>query len=216
MAVKAVIFDFGGVFTISPVVHFGEYERENGLPEKFIGKVIKARMNDGAFARYERGEITLDTFDVDFATETREAGHEVPGRVLMSLLQMTVRPEMVEAHQKLVDAGVRTGCITNNMPDSGASDWVRGGDTGPVIAQIFRQFEHVMESAQVGVRKPEPEIYRMMCNAMNLEPADCAFIDDLGVNLKTARDMGMKTVKAPLGDMRPAIEELSQLTGVAL
>lgn len=216
MTVKAVIFDFGGVFTISPVVRFSEYERENGLPEKFIGKVIKARMEDGAFARYERGEIALDTFDVDFAAETRAAGHEVPGRVIMSLLQMEIRPEMVEAYQKLVDAGVRTGCITNNMPDSGASDWVRGEETGPVIAQIFGQFEQVLESAQVGVRKPEPEIYQMMCDAMGLAPEECAFIDDLGVNLKSARAMGMKTVKAPLGDLQPAIDELSALTGVPL
>ncbi|MGB0507018.1 MAG: HAD-IA family hydrolase [Pikeienuella sp.] len=216
MTVKAVIFDFGGVFTISPVVHFAEYEREHNLPENFIGKVIKARMEDGAFARYERGECALDTFDVDFAAETKEAGHEMSGRTLMSLLQMTIRPEMVEAYLTLVEAGVRTGCITNNMPDSGASDWVRGEDTGPVIAQVFGHFEHVIESAQVGVRKPEPEIYQMMCDALGLAPEDCAFIDDLGVNLKPARDMGMKTIKAPLGDMRPAIEELSRLTGVAL
>lgn len=216
MMLRAVIFDFGGVFTESPVTGFARYERAHDLPERFIGGVIKARLDDGAFSRFERAEITLDEFDAAFAAETRAAGHEVTGRTLLGLMQLDFRPDMIRALDLIRAGGFRTGCITNNMPDSGAKEWARGEEGRRMAGEVMAKFDHVIESAKAGVRKPEPRIYRMMCEALALEPADCVFVDDLGVNLKPAAAMGMKTVRVPFDDYRPALAELSALTGIAL
>jgi putative hydrolase of the HAD superfamily len=212
---RAVIFDFGGVFTTSPVENFAVFERANGLRARFLGEVIKKNHHANAFARFERGEIDLDAFDRDFAAETKEAGFEVRGRTLVSLLEVTLRPEMARAFERVKAAGFKTGCITNNMPaNSGA-----GAVSGPhqkEVARLFSLFDHVIESSKAGVRKPEPRIYEMMCDALGVAPAECVFIDDLGVNLKPAAAMGMRTIKAPFGDVRPAIMQLSALVGVPL
>lgn len=211
----AVIFDFGGVFTTSPVENFAVYERANGLPERFIGGVIKARLHDGAFARFERGEITPEEFDHLFAEETAAAGHRIAGRDFMALLDVALKPAMVEAFHRVRREGFRTGCITNNFPTMTSDGSARGSDRAQAVGEIFQGFDHVIESAKAGVRKPEPRIYEMMCEALALPPQRCVFIDDLGVNLKPAQAMGMATIKAPFGDLTPAIDELYALLGLA-
>ena len=207
---KAAIFDFGGVFTTSPVENFAAYERENGIPERFISGVIKANINQGSFAQFERNEIDLDTFDKLFADETEAAGHKVSGQTLVSLLKLNFHPPMIAALTAVKDAGYRTGCITNNMAVAGAEDMVSGNDKD-LLAEIFRKFDHVIESSKAGVRKPEPRIYEMMCEALSVSPDECIFLDDLGINLKPARAMGMTTIKVPFGDVTPAIKKLSAL-----
>lgn len=216
MALKAIIFDFGGVFTTSPVTNFAAYERENGLPERFISEVIRARLDDGAFSQFERAELTLDEFDVAFAEETRAAGHEVTGRTLFSLLKLDFRPDMIAALQA-VKAGVYlTGCITNNMPGGGAEEWAKSREGRTQAAEVMAMFDHVIESAKAGIRKPEPRIYEMMCEALGVAPTEAVFVDDLGVNLKPAKAMGMGVVKVPFDDYGRAIDELAALTGLNL
>lgn len=216
MALRAVIFDFGGVFTSSPVAHFAEYEKAHGLPERFIGSVIKARLDDGAFSRYERAEIALDEFDETFAAETRAAGHEVTGRTLLSLMKLEFRADMVAALERISGAGLLTGCITNNMPGGGAREWARDEEGRELSVRIMAIFDHVIESAKAGIRKPEPRIYEMMCEALGVQPEECVFVDDLGVNLKPAKAMGMQVVRVPFEDYRPAIVELSKITKISL
>ncbi|WP_340108726.1 HAD-IA family hydrolase [Pikeienuella sp. HZG-20] len=216
MKLRAVIFDFGGVFTSSPVSHFAEYERREGLPERFLGGVIKARLGDGAFSRFERAEISLDEFDAAFAAETRAAGHEVTGRTLLSLMKLDFRPDMIAALDRIGAAGFLTGCITNNMPGGGAVEWARNEDGRAMAAEVLAKFDHLIESAKAGVRKPEPRIYEMMCEALGVAPAECVFVDDLGVNLKPAAAMGMRVVRVPFDDYRVALAELSALTGLDL
>lgn len=208
MTIKAVIFDFGGVFTTSPVQNFAEYERANGLPDRFIGAVIKARIHDGAFARFERAEISREEFDTAFAAETRAAGYEISGSTLLSLLTLDVYPEMVAALRRVKAHGFKTGCITNNTPTHDSTSMVSDPDALKIVAETFALFDHVIESSKGDVRKPEPKIYEMMCGALDVRPAQCVFIDDLGVNLKPAREMGMMTIKAPFGDVTPAIRAL--------
>lgn len=212
----AVIFDFGGVFTTSPVENFAAFEKKHGLPLRFIGGVIKARLHDGAFARYERAEIGLDEFDRRFAEESRAAGFEIRGRDLIRLLDVSIRPEMAAALRGVKRAGFRTGCITNNFPavEPYAALSREKLDADP--ASIFADFDHVIESSKAGVRKPEPRIYEMMLEALALPASRCIFLDDLGVNLKPAQAMGMTTIKVLFGDVRSAIAELAALTGVGL
>lgn len=213
---EAVIFDFGGVFTTSPVENFAVYEEKHGLPHRFIGGVIKARLHDGAFARFERGEIGLDAFDALFAEETRAGGHEIRGRDFVPLLDVTLKPEMIAALGAVKRAGLKTGCITNNFPTVESDGSPRRESRKADLAAVFSDFDHIIESSKAGVRKPEPRIYEMMLEALALPAASCIFLDDLGVNLKPARDMGMTTIKVPFGDVRPAISELERLLSLSL
>lgn len=208
MTYEAVIFDFGGVFTTSPVQNFAAFEREHNLPGRFIGEVIKTNINDNAWAKFERAEIDIESFDSAFAEETRAAGFEIRGRTLVSLLSLTFNHNMIEALERVKQAGYKTGCITNNLPKIDSKGMLAPDEKKEIIERVNASFDHIIESSKAGVRKPEPRIYEMMCKALGVAPAACIFLDDLGVNLKPARAMGMTTIKVPFGDVGPAIEEL--------
>lgn len=203
------------MFTNSPVASFNVYEKANGLPHNFIGGVIKTNMHDNAWAQLERSEITAGQFSPLFAAESAAAGHEITGDELLSLLNLSTFHEgMINALNHIQAAGFKTGCITNNMPSGSGSGW-DVSDTKIGRAQaILDSFDHVIESAKAGVRKPEPRIYQMMCEALEEEPVACVFVDDLGVNLKPARALGMTTIKVPILDVAPAIAKLAQVTGL--
>lgn len=205
---RAVIFDFGGVFTTSPIENFAAFERRHGLPEKFIGSVIKTNHHANAWARYERAEIDIDEFDALFAEETRAAGFEIGGRRLVGLLSLSFRPQMIDALEQVKSAGFKTGCITNNLPKIDARGMLAAEEKREQVERIFKSFDHVIESSKAGVRKPELRIYEMMCEALAVSPPECVFLDDLGINLKPAKAMGMRTIKVPMGDATPAIDEL--------
>lgn len=213
---KAVIFDFGGVFTTSPVENFSAYERAQCLPDRFIGGVIKSNLNDGAFARFERGEIGMEAFDALFAEETRSAGHEIRGSEFARFLEVDLKPQMIAALKAVKRAGLKTGCITNNFPSMESDGSPRRAERRAALQAIFADFDHIIESSKIGIRKPEPRIYELMLEALALPAPACIFLDDLGVNLKPAQAMGMTTIKVPFGDVTPAIDELSRLIGAAL
>lgn len=209
--IDAVLWDFGGVFTTSPFEAFARYERENGLPEGFIRGVNARNSDTNAWALFERSEITLAEFDRLFAVETRAAGHEVPGHVVIGLLHGDLRPRMVDA-LRLSRAHFKNGCITNNVtPPDGGDFWSQDGRAKEIKA-VMAMFDHVIESSKAGVRKPDPRIYEMMCRELQVDPAKCVYLDDLGVNLKPARAMGMQTIKVvEPGD---ALAELGKITGL--
>jgi putative hydrolase of the HAD superfamily len=205
---EAVIWDFGGVFTASPFEAFARFERERGLPENFLRRVNTANHLDNAWARLERAEIDHDAFDALFAAECRALGHEVSGRDVLPLLAGAARPAMAEALRR-IHGCLKTGCITNNLP-------VGGGNPMATIYKndVMVHFDHVIESAKIGLRKPDPRIYQMMVAALEVTPDRCIYLDDLGVNLKPARAMGMATVKVVDPDV--ALHELEALVGFAL
>ncbi|AND86674.1 putative hydrolase of the HAD superfamily [Bradyrhizobium diazoefficiens] len=210
MAIEAVIFDFGGVLTSSPFEAFARFETERGLPIDIIRRTNAANHLENAWARFERAEVDIDTFDTLFAEESRALGAEVRGRDVLPLLQGDLRPEMVEA-LKRIKAGLKTGCITNNLPANAI-----GSMTGRslYIAEVMVLFDHVIESAKIGLRKPDPRIYKMMVETLKVDPGNCVYLDDLGVNLKPAREMGMTTIKVTSGAQ--AIAELEAATGLKL
>ncbi|HEY2445373.1 MAG TPA: HAD-IA family hydrolase [Rhizomicrobium sp.] len=206
--IRAVIWDFGGVFTSSPFDAFARYEREKGLPADFLRRVNAANHLDNAWARFERAEIDLEEFDRAFAEEARAFGHPVPGREVIALLAGEIRPEMIEALRH-VHARFKTGCITNNVPSSEE----RSG-RALHAREIMELFDHVIESSRYGLRKPDPRIYAMMCEALGVAPQACVYLDDLGVNLKPARAMGMTTIKVETASQ--AIAELENVLGMRL
>ncbi|PIT05050.1 HAD family hydrolase [Bradyrhizobium nitroreducens] len=210
MTIEAVIFDFGGVLTSSPFEAFTRFETERGLPADIIRRTNAANHLENAWAKFERAEVDIETFDRLFAEESLALGAEVRGREVLPLLQGDLRPEMVEALER-IKAQFKTGCITNNLPANAI-----GSLTGRslYIAEVMVLFDHVIESAKIGLRKPDPRIYKMMVETLKVDPAKCVYLDDLGVNLKPAREMGMTTIKVASGAQ--AIAELEQATGLKL
>ncbi|MDE2465116.1 MAG: HAD-IA family hydrolase [Alphaproteobacteria bacterium] len=209
--ITAVLFDFGGVFTSSPFEAFAAYERARGLPENFIRGINATNPHDNAWARFERAEINLDQFDHAFAAEARARGHDVRGRDVVSLLSGELRTNMVSALRRIKEAGFKTGCITNNVPGLGAD---APEDGGLYRRDVMQLFDAVLESSKLGLRKPDPRIYLRMCEVLEVEPAHCIYLDDLGINLKPARELGMTTIKVDTAE--PAIRSLSTLLGLAL
>jgi putative hydrolase of the HAD superfamily len=214
MTIAAVIFDFGGVITSSPFEAFNRLEAARGLPQDFVRKVNAIDPDSNAWARFERAQVSAAEFDALFAAEARAQGFELSGRDVLGVLAGTVRPAMVRALDQLRDAGFRIACITNNVPTGKGAGLARSLDRSDELEQIFARFEHVIESSKAGVRKPDPRIYLMMCEKLGLEPNACVYLDDLGINLKPARDMGMATIK--VSGEEQLLTDLEALTGYAL
>lgn len=208
--IEAVIWDFGGVLTTSPFEAFTRFEKERGLPADIIRHTNAANHFENAWAKFERAEVDLATFDTLFAAESLALGAEVRGRDVVPLLSGDPRPEMVEALQR-AKKRFKTGCITNNLPANAIGS---SGGRALYVAETMALFDHVIESAKIGLRKPDPRIYRMMADALGVDPKNCVYLDDLGVNLKPAREMGMTTIKVI--DAPQAIRELQAATGLAL
>jgi putative hydrolase of the HAD superfamily len=208
--VEAVIFDFGGVLTTSPFEAFARFERERGLPADIIRRTNAANHLENAWAKFERAEVDIEAFDQLFADESRALGAEVRGKDVLPLLAGDLRPEMVAALERIGD-NFKTGCITNNLPANAI-----GSAAGRTlyIAEVMALFDHVVESAKIGLRKPDPRIYQMMVEMLQVDPKNCVYLDDLGINLKPARAMGMTTIKVVSG--KQAIAELEAATGLKL
>ena len=213
MAIEAVIWDFGGVFTSSPFEAFNRLEAERGLPKDLIRRVNATNPDTNAWALFERAEIDAATFDRMFAQEARALGHDLEGGAVLAVLAGAVRPAMVRALDVLKAQGYRLGCITNNVPTGHGAGMARSGDAADEMERIFARFEHVIESSKAGVRKPDPRIYQMMCEALGLEPASCVYLDDLGINCKPAAMLGMHAIKVTSGEQ--ALEDLSAVLGVS-
>lgn len=202
---SAVLWDFGGVILSSPFDAFARYEAEIGLPEGFIRRLNATNPHDNAWARLERSDVSLDEFCNLFEAEARAAGGELSGRKVVSLLAGEVRPAMVAALRN-VAARYKTACLTNNVKTS-----TRTPEKQAQIDEIMTVFGVVVESSKVGARKPEPDFYRQACAMLEIEPHQAIFLDDLGINLKPARAMGMATIKVT--SPAQALDELEGLLG---
>ncbi len=211
---QAVIFDFGGVITSSPFEAFNRLEATRGLPRDFVRQINSANPDSNAWARFERAEIDAAQFDALFAAEAAALGHVLPGRDVLAVLAGAIRPELVAALDTLRAQGYRLACITNNVPTGHGAGMARSGTKSDAYEQIFARFEQVIESSKAGLRKPDPRIYLLMCDLLGLEPKDCVYLDDLGINCKPAAMLGMQAIKVVSGEQ--ALADLSALLGVNL
>lgn len=207
-AIDAVIWDFGGVISSSPFEAFTRFERVRGLPAGFLRRVNATDPDDNAWARFERSEIDLVAFDEAFAAESAAAGHAVRGTEVIALLGGTIRPAMVEAIRRLRGRTL-IGLITNNVAAPGlAGVDAKGRD------EVITLFDAVVESAKVGLRKPDPAIYRLMLERLAVPASRAVLLDDLGVNLKPARAIGMHTIKVV--NPEHALAQLESMVGYPL
>lgn len=200
MTFTTVIFDFGGVITSSPFEAFNRLEEERGLPRDLVRRVNAADPDHNAWAKFERAEIDSAAFDALFAAEARALGHELEGSAVLAVLAGAVRPAMVAALDTLKSADFKLGCITNNVPSGKGAGMAQSDSKAAEVAAILARFDHVIESSKVGVRKPDPAIYRMMCDALGVTPAACIYLDDLGINCKPAAALGMHAIKVTSGE----------------
>ena len=202
-SIRAVLWDFGGVILSSPFEAFRRYEEEHGLPRDFIRSVNAHNPDANAWALLERNDISPARFDALFADESDALGHRVPGADVLALLAGDVRPHMVEALDAVISAGYLTACLTNNV----VSTVEEPNERQREVAAIMGRFHRVIESSKVGCRKPEPRFYEIACESLSVSPDECVFLDDLGINLKPAAAMGMRTIKVV--DSFDALAELS-------
>lgn len=206
MTIRAALFDFGGVILSSPFESFARYEHEHGLPPDFLRTVNATDPDTNAWARLERSEIDLDGFAAEFERESAALGHTVPGWDVLGLLAGDVRPAMVHAVRRCAER-LKTGLLTNNIVGMEAA-------ADSEIAEIVAMFDVVVESSKVGVRKPDTAFYEIACQQLSITPDEAVFLDDLGINLKPARAMGMATIK--VDDPMAAITELEKVVGFPL
>jgi putative hydrolase of the HAD superfamily len=204
-AIRAVLWDFGGVISDSPFDAFARYERERGLPAGFLRGINATNHETNAWAHLERNEIDVDTFCVLFEAEARDAGHAVDARAVLVLLSGALRPAMVQALRRCHER-LKTALLTNNFI---------GVDHAPSeVTGVLRLFDLIVESSKAGIRKPDPRFYELACTGLGIEPAEAVFLDDLGINLKPARAMGITTIK--VDDPANAIAELEAVVGFPL
>lgn len=206
--IRAVLWDFGGVILSSPFEAFNRYEAAAGLPLDHIRRVNSTNPDGNAWALLERNDISPLEFDALFALESEALGHRIPGADVLGLLSGDVRPAMVAALDQVIASGYRTACLTNNVVSTAPDPSPRHIE----VAAIMAKFDHVVESSKVGCRKPEPRFYEIACELVGVSPDECVFLDDLGVNLKPAAAMGMRTIK--VGDPAIALQELSDQLGL--
>jgi len=210
LPIRAVLWDFGGVILSSPFEAFNRYEAERGLPQDFIRRINAVNPHDNAWAKLESSRVSLDEFCRLFEAEALAAGHAIDGREVLGLLSGDIRPEMVAALRKIAGR-YKTACLTNNVRTGEGPGMSRTPEQAHQVAEIMQIFDVVVESSKIGVRKPEPKFYQVACEMLAIAPTEAVFLDDLGINLKPAKAMGMRTIKVA----RPAqaIRELETILG---
>jgi len=205
----AVIFDLGGVIFDSPLELITDFERRNGLPEHLVARLVGGYGGeDGAWHKLERGELLLDAFCELFDGDVRKAGHAFRTAELMREMseRAAVRPAMVTALGKLRQQGLKVAALTNN--------WVTDSGYDARMEPLRREFDVFVESCKVGLRKPDPRIYRLACERLRVAPERAVFLDDIGGNLKAAKALGMTTIK--VAGPEAALSELERVVGFSV
>jgi putative hydrolase of the HAD superfamily len=207
--IRAVIFDLGGVVFPSPFEAFDAYDHGNGLTKGTLRALIRQSSEEGAWASLERGELTMDAFVVALETEAADAGFALDARKMLALMNSAYgpRPEMMQAILRIREHGFKTAALTNNFGSE------RDASVPPEL-HVPVLFDVIVESAREGLRKPDPRIYALVLARLDVLASEAVFLDDLGINLKPARAMGMTTIKVT--DPNDALIELGGVLDLTL
>jgi putative hydrolase of the HAD superfamily len=200
-APKAIVCDFGGVLTTPLGNAFAAWSKETGIALEDLGKALSdslERHGEHPLFVLERGELTEAEFIYRLELELGD-GRRIGGMGEAFLAGLERNQEMIDLVAGLRRRGLRTALLTNNV-----REWEpRWRSMLPEIDEIF---EVVVDSAFVGMRKPEPEIYELTVERLGdgLRPDDCIFVDDMAINCDAARDLGMVAVRFETTDQARA------------
>ena len=211
--IKAVLWDFGGVLTTSPFEAFNRFEADNGIPLDFIRGINATNPTTNAWAQFESSEISVEAFDGAFHDESSAAGHPINGRQVIELLSGELRPRMVDA-LRACKVRFKVACLTNNVKSGQGPGMARSTERAARIEAVMGLFDVVVESSKEGIRKPNPQFYLLACEKLAIEPDEAVFLDDLGINLKPARALGMTTIKVETEEQ--TLRELRAAVGIPL
>ncbi len=191
MKIKTIIFDFGGVITDSPIEGFKKLEQAYGISSGVISKIVMTNPDTNAWAKSERGEIDIETFISEFNYEAKNLGFELNAREILKQLYGPLRPIMVEKI-KYLSKKYQLICLTNVLK---GVHIFSPKDRIIEVNHVLSFFEKVYESCAIGMRKPEERIYKYLINDLKIQAKHSVFLDDLGMNLKTAKLLGINTIK---------------------
>lgn len=207
MTHRAVLFDLGGVVLGSPLHAIAAFERACGIPAGFVNRVVVETGPEGAWGRLERGLLDLEGFVPAFEAECLAAGCALRADEMMRRMAESAqpRPEMIQAIRRIRESGRLAAALTNNWASDTRDDGTRA---------LREHFDAFFESSVLGLQKPDPRIYEHACRELELEPGQVVFLDDIGRNLKSARALGMHTIK--VDEPEPALAELEAVLGLPL
>lgn len=207
MTPRALLLDFGGVLTPSVGRQFRDFEIAHDLPKGTLFQAMAAAYgaggDDSDIGRLERGELAPAAFEVRLAATFAERGVTLPAEGLIEQLFARMHPggRIWDATRRLRATGVVTAVLSNS--------W--GVDAYP--QDLMRAyFDDVVISAQVGLRKPDPAIFRLAARRLDVPEAACVFVDDLDLNVAAARELGMTGIHHD-GDEDRVLAELSAVFG---
>jgi putative hydrolase of the HAD superfamily len=210
-AIRAVISDFGGVLTNHLIEAFVAFQDESGISIEQLGQGMqRIAERDGEYPLYqlERGEMSEADFLEKLSSALEEVlGHRPKLHRFREIWFEALHPNepMIELMRDLRRRGYRLAILTNNV-----REWEEKWRTKLPIDEIF---ELVVDSAWVGMRKPEPEIYRLTLERLGaLEPEQCLFVDDNELNVEAARKLGMEAIHFRSTDQ--AISEIREALGI--
>ena len=188
--IKIVLWDFGGVLTESPIQNFYKYEKQNNLPLGTIIKINSQNKYENAWARLEKNKISIKEFSLLFSREAKELGvdHSFDINKIIKCLDVNLNTKMVNTFFKVKEK-IECACLTNNIQGN------ENFNINETFNNFKKNFSYIFESSKLGVRKPEEKIYKYVIDKLNIAPENVLFIDDLGINLKPARMLGIHTYK---------------------
>ena len=205
MKINTIIFDFGGVITDSPLAAFRELEKKHFIQLGTISRVVMTNPDKNSWAQCERGEININQFIKEFEKEADNLGYKINMKLVLQQLYGPIRPLMVSKIKEL-SKQYKLVCLTNVLKGMKSMTPKHRSEE---VDLVLKNFYRVYESYEIGMRKPEERIYKHLLNDLEISPEKCVFLDDLGVNLKTAKRIGIHTIK--VSDPKSAISELDNI-----
>ena len=200
MNIQTIIFDFGGVITDSPIEGFKKLEKSYGISKGVISSIVMTNPDNNAWAKSERGEIDIQTFIEEFNLEAKKLGYNLNAKEILKQLYGPLRPLMVEKIASL-SKNYQLICLTNVLKGVHVFS---PKERKKEVDHVLSFFDKIYESCEIGMRKPEKRIYRYLLDDLKIKPENSVFLDDLGMNLKTAKLLGINTIKVidPIAALR--------------
>ena len=207
MTIKTIIFDFGGVITNSPIEGFKLLEEKHGYDKGIITNINMNNPDNNAWAKSERGEIDISTFLNEFEKEALLIGQRINAKEILQQLYGSLRENMINKIKLLsTSKKYKLICLTNVLK---GVDIFTPKERVEAVKNVMSYFDIMYESYKLNMRKPEARIYQYILKELNIEPQETVFLDDLGMNLKSARQLGINTIKVI--EPNDAIYELDQI-----